>query len=226
MSPRSPKASVSTDVARIAPPPPARKPGPVFVTLSQGATIVRIFDPDRRGANALTFRHNGPRKRFDHHRGEGSERIPADDPDRAVYYAAWSRKPAEAFSSALVEVFGDTGIVELANRVVAMPCATRSLHLLDLRGRGAVRADTIAAVAKCPYQHSQPWSRYFYDTSTTYSTLDGVLYRNAHNDEPALMLYERAMDGLQCDREAVIRLDHSSLRPLLLEMMRANNLTF
>lgn len=213
-------------MARIALPPPARIPDPLFLVLPARATLVRIFDPDRRDASALTFRENGPRKRFDHHRGEGAERLPADDPERSVYYAAWSDEPAVAFSSSLVEVFGDTGIVESANRLVAMPRLTRTLRLLDLRGRGAMRAGAISAVAKCQYHLSQPWSRHFYESPADYGTVDGLLYLNAHNDEPAVLLYERAAGGLACPSDALIRLDHPSLRPLLLAAMRANSLTF
>lgn len=213
-------------MVRIALPPPARTPDPLFVMLPADATLVRIFDPDRHGAGALTFRRNGPRKRFDHHRGEGPDRLPADDPERAVYYAAWSDKPAEAFSSSLVEVFGDTGIVEPANRLVAMPRLTRTHRLLDLRGRGAMRAGTIAAIAKCQYHLSQPWSRHFYESPADYDVVDGLLYLNAHNDGPAVLFYERAAGGLACPPDALIRLDHPSLRPLLLAVMRANSLTF
>lgn len=174
----------------------------------------------------MSFRSYGPLRRFDHHRGRGAAREPSVDAERAVYYASWSTNEAEAFSSCLVEVFGDTGIVELANRMVAMPALTRHLRLLDLRGRGAMRAGTIAAVAKCHHSQAQPWSRFFYESTDIYGRVDGLLYRNAHNDEPAVMLYERAVDSLVCPPGAVVRLDHPSLRPLLLSTMLANDLTF
>lgn len=208
------------------PPPPARPPVPVVVDLPAGTRLIRIFDPDRRNTTAISFRWNGPRMRFDHQHGQGLGRVPSDDPERAVYYASWSDSPSEAFSSCLVEVFGDTGIVETANRWIAMPELSRAHRLLDLRGRGAMRAGTNAAAAKCPYHQSQPWSCHFYETLETYGCLDGLFYSNAHNDEPALVLYERAADGLYCPPGALTRLDHPELRPLLLWAMRANNLTF
>ncbi len=196
------------------------------MTIPAGTHLVRIYDPTRRNTGALTFRRNGPRKRFDHHRGAGLRRTPSDDPHRAVYYAAWSTDLGDALSSCLVEVFGDTGIVELGTMRVALPTVTRPLQLLDLRDHGAMRAGTVAAIAKCPHQRSQPWSRYFYDETSQYGAVDGLAYRNAHNDEPALMLYERAMGALTCPPDAVTRLDDLGLRPLVLAIMRRNNLTF
>src|SRR5690606_23706211 len=50
----------------------------------------------------------------------------------------------------------------------------------------------------CEYRLSQPWSRYFYETPDTYGLIDGLCYLNAHNDEPAILLYERARDALHC----------------------------
>jgi hypothetical protein len=174
----------------------------------------------------LTFRANGPRKRFDDHRGRGPNRAPDDDPERAVYSAAWSPDLAEALSSCLVGVFGDTGIVAFGDLEAAMPTPTRSLRLLDLRDNGAMCAGTVAAAAKCEHRLSQPWSRYFYENPSEFGALDGLIYRNAHNDEPAVMLYERARSALICPADAVVRLDHPALRPLLLAIMRRNNLVF
>jgi hypothetical protein len=216
----------SLDVVSLAPPPPNRPVAPIFLEVGTDATLVRIFDPTRRGATALTFRANGPRKRFDHHRGKGPDREPADDPERAVYYASWSTDVSEALSSCLVEVFGDTGFVALGDLEVASPALQRPLQLLDLRGSGAMRAETLAAIAKCEHRLSQPWSRYFYENRVDFGAIDGLVYRNAHNDEPAIILYERAQSALVCPAGAVARLDHPGLRPLLLAIMRRNNLVF
>jgi hypothetical protein len=207
-------------------PPPKRGVSPVFCHLPVGATLVRLFDPTRHNTEALTFRYNGPRARFDHHRGEGPNRSPADDPDRAVYYGAWSADLSIALSSCLAEVFGDTRVVELGNFHVAMPLVIQSLRLLDLRGRGAMRAGTVAAIAKCDHRQSQPWSRYFYETDSAYGFVDGLIYHNAHNDEPAVMLYERARAALICNDDAVVRLDHPALRALLDDLMQENQLVF
>lgn len=196
----------------------------MFLDIPVGGRLVRIFDPTRRNATALTFRANGPRKRFDHHRGRGPDREPHDDPDRAVYYAAWSPDIPEALSTCVVEVFGDTGIVAFSDLAVAMPTATRSLHLLELRDNGAMCAGTLAAIAKCEHRLSQPWSRYIYENEADYGALDGLIYRNAHNDGPAIVLYERARTALVCPDDAVTRLDHPGLRPLWIDVMRRNNL--
>lgn len=217
--------SASTDVVLLSLPPPKRGVSPVYRDLPIGATLVRIFDPTRRNAEALTFRFNGPRARFDHHRGDGPDRTPTDDPERAVYYAAWSDDLSEALSSCLVEVFGDTRIVELGNFHAAMPSVIRPMRLLDLRGRGAMRAGTVAAIAKCDHRQSQPWSRYFYESESAYGTVDGLMYHNAHNDEPAVMLYERARTAMMCHDDAIVRLDQPALQPLLDDLLRANQLT-
>ncbi len=51
-----------------------------------------------------------------------------------MYYAALK------FSSCLVEVFGDTGVIETGIKRVCRPQLTRALRLLDLRGSGAMNA--------------------------------------------------------------------------------------
>ncbi|HET7035242.1 MAG TPA: hypothetical protein VFI42_06110 [Thermomicrobiaceae bacterium] len=211
----------------VNPPPPARPVTPCFTAISAGEKLVRIFDPTRHGTTALTFRANGPRKRFDHHRGTNPERAPCDDPERAIYYAAWSdRTPAEAFSSCFAEIFGDTGLVELGDRAVALPALTRPLHLLDLRGVGAMRAGTVTAITACDYRLSQRWACYFYENTDDFDTIDGISYHNAHNGESALALFERARAALICAPDDVLRLDDPTLRPLVLDIMRQNNLYF
>jgi hypothetical protein len=218
--------SASTDVVRINLPPPSRRVRPRFVEVDLGTRLVRIFDPTRRNTSALTFRSYGPLKRFDHHRGQGPGRTLSEDGERSVYYAASDPDATRALSSCLVEVFGDTGIVEPGDRLVAMPEVTRPLQLLDLRGHGSMRAGTVAAIAKCEYSSSQPWSRYFYETIDDYGIVDGLIYLNAHNDEPATMLYERAQDGLRCQQSDVVRLDDDRLRRTLVKIMYSNNLTW
>lgn len=68
------------------------------------------------------------------------------------------------------------------------------------------------------------WSRYFYETTSVYGVIDGLCYLNAHNDEPAILLYERARDALHCTDHDIVRLHDPRLRPTLLAIMRANNL--
>lgn len=180
--------------------------------------MVRLFDPSRHGATAAGFRSYGPLLRFDHHRwredGTGEE-----DVERGIYYAATT------ISGCMVEIFGDAGVVDLHRHYVASPILRRDLHLLDLRGNGAMRAGTKAAVSKVPDRSlSQAWSRYFYETTGVYGDLDGIVYLNAHNDEYSLALYERASDALECPPERTMRLNDEVLRAAVLEAADDNDL--
>jgi hypothetical protein len=125
----------------------------------------------------------------------------------------------------LVEVFGDTRVIELGECHVAIPTLGRSLRLLDLRGPGAMRAGSVAALAKTADRTlSQAWARYFYERRATFGRVDGLWYSNAHNDQDALVLFERAGDALVCTSTAVVRLDAPGLRPLILDLARQNHL--
>ena len=74
-----------------------------------------------------------------------------------------------------------------------------NITLLDLRGAGAMKAGSVAALSTTDKrQLSQEWSRYFYEQENIYSTVDGLIYCNAHNNEEAIALYERSMNGLVC----------------------------
>ncbi len=204
----------------VAAPPPITPPAPVFHTVPAGGRLYRIFNPAYPG-----FRHYGPlAMRFDHHAGTGPARTPAPDAARGIYYAAFS------LSGCVVEVFGDaTRRIERAGRSVARPRLLRDLRLLDLRGSGAMRAGTVAALAKVPDRPiTQAWSRFFYERTDLYTAVDGLLFYNAHNDEEALTLYERAADALYCpdDDPAYVRpLADPSLLPALLTIANDNNLT-
>ena len=203
----------------IAPPPPTVPVEPLTAELPVGTRLVRVFDPSKHQATATGFRFHGPHARFDHHEGSGPERCPDLSPIRGIYYAALR------LSGCLVEVFGDTRVVEFGDRHVAMPSLRRPLRLLDLRGSGAMRAGSVAALAKIADRSlSQAWARYFYDHPDIYGLVDGLMYLNAHNDEEALALFERATDALTCTLDAVARLDAPSLRPLILDLARQSNL--
>lgn len=165
----------------VAAPPPARRPRPQHLTLPNAAELYRIYDPTRHGAGPLSFRRVGPLVRFDHHESGSSE--------RAIYYAALT------LDACVVEVFGDVGVVRLDELRVANPLLERELLLLDLRGRAAMRAGTVVAVATADHALSQQWSRYFYDNPDTYGQIDGLVYANAHNGADAIAIYERAQDA-------------------------------
>jgi hypothetical protein len=142
--------------------------------------MVRIYGTKHLGP--VDYNHNGPRGRFDHHQNPIS--TPADDPDRGVYYAA------DDLAGCVIEVFGDTGVVEPTGYRVAVVETTRRLRLLDLRGDGAWYAGTVAAITQDSGRAiSQEWARYFYQT---YPDMHGVAYNNAHNNGPAYALFERA----------------------------------
>lgn len=169
-------------------PPPRRTPRkPLHVTISAGSELYRIYDPGPPYySEATTFRFGGPQRRFDH------RLIDETSPTRGVYYAA------RDLEGAIVEVFGDTGVVQLLPWYVAVSYPQRDLLLLDLRGSGAMRAGTNSAVTKARHNQTYQWSRYFYEHPEIYGELDGLLWPNAHNDADAILLYERTKEALMC----------------------------
>jgi len=168
----------------IAPPPPVVLPQPVFARVQSGVSLVRMYDPTRFNAQPTAFRFTGPYKRFDHQREVNGK--PALTTDRGIMYAG------DTFSGCIVEVFGDRKIIEVGTWEVAVIEPTRELKLMDLRGAGAMKAGTVAAVCKdSNHKFSQEWSRYFYETTFAYQTIDGLLFQNAHNEETAYAFYER-----------------------------------
>lgn len=204
----------------IASPPPSKPPSPLYRTLASNSTLLRIFDPTRYGTQAFTFRYYGPINRFDH------QRLPptgnrAQDPERGIYYAGLT------LSCCLVEYFGDAGVIELKDQQICQVQLTRDLTLLDLRANGAMRAGSVAALAKIADRDlSQEWSRYFYEQTDQYGEIDGISYLNAHNDEEAIALYERAQSGLVCTDTQILPLAHPSLRPGIQQAALANHLDF
>jgi hypothetical protein len=202
-------------MVQIAPPPPKIPPSPLFHRLAVGTHLVRIFNPSQYQTQALTFRFYGPIHRFDHHRGKN----PQNDPERGIYYTAFT------LSGCLVEYFGDTGVIELKSEQVGRIEITRTLTLLDLRGAGAMRAGSVSALAKTAVRElSQQWSRYFYEQSHIYGIIDGIIYFNAHNDEEAIALYERATNGLACPSSQILNLNHPQLRPAIQATAIKNNM--
>lgn len=204
----------------IASPPPARSIRPIHANLSLGTQLRRIFDPTRHHTQALSFRHFGPMNRFDHQRPRG-EHGKGEDPERGIYYTGFT------LSCCIVEVFGDEGVISLKDQQVCLVDVIRELTLLDLRYEGSLRAGSVAALAKTANRPlSQEWSRYFYDHPELYQAVDGLLYLNAHNDEEAIALYERAETALACSQSNILRIDHPSLRPALQQIALDNNLDF
>lgn len=178
-------------MVRVAPPPPdlRRRINPSHHTLAEGSDLFRIYDPDApygpRDGNA--FRWHGPYARFDHHRGTGARER------RGIWYGGLT------LSCAVVEAF-EIGVVDPGTKRLARTRATRDLLLLDLGGRAAMRAGTVAAISAGDHALSQPWSRSFWEHPEIYGEIDGLLYPSAHNGEPATALYERSRDGLAVPR--------------------------
>jgi len=189
------------------------RPTPQHHVVQSGAVLIRLFNPRSHGAQALKFRQYGPLSRFDHHRPNP----PAVDADRGILYAG------QTLSCCLVEVFGDSRVIDVGDFEVAALRTLRDLTVLDLRGEFAMRAGTVAAVCKDSHRaYSQAWSQYFYENSFLYGEVDGLLFPNAHNDEVAFALYERAESGLDCT--ACARLDIDELRPEVQLTAAENNL--
>jgi hypothetical protein len=181
--------------------PPSTPPldlDPLFFLLNPGDTIVRIYKNKR---TATEFNNYGPQGRFDHHI-ERKLGDPKTDTQRSVYYAApILSSPADALSCAIAEVFGEAGIMdELGLRNICFVEIIQELKLLDLRGDGAMMAGcTSAATIKIPdKQCTQEWSRHFYENISAYSQIDGVIYAGAYNEQPSIMLYERAINAVRC----------------------------
>jgi hypothetical protein len=174
-------------MVRVALPPPdaRRRISPTHRTLVAGTDLFRIYDAatPHGPRNGKAFRWHGPFARFDHHRGTGSRER------RGIWYAGL------ALSCAVVEAF-DIGIVEPGTKRLARARATRDLLLLDLRGRAAMRAGTVAAISAGDHSLSRAWSRYFWEHPEIYGKLDGLFYASAHNGELAVALYERSRDGV------------------------------
>ena len=156
-------------VIKLPPPDPRRRLNPVRITLPAGTDLYRIYDPaSRYRPQALTFRVRGPFARMDHHEGTG-----ADEP-RGIWYGGLT------LSCAVVEAF-DSGFVDLGTKRLARVRTTREILLLDLRGRAAMRAGTVAAISAGDHALAQPWSRYFWEHAEIYGELDGLFYLSAHN---------------------------------------------
>jgi RES domain len=178
-------------MVRLALPPPEsrRRISPTHHTLPAGSNLFRIHDPAalHGSRDGKTFRWRGPYARFDHHRGTGGRER------RGIWYGGLT------LSCAVVEAF-DIGVVDPGTKRLARARATHDLLLLDLRGRAAMRAGTVAAISARDHSLSQPWSRYFWEHSEIYGELDGLFYLSAHNGQPAVALYERGRDGLEVPR--------------------------
>jgi hypothetical protein len=143
--------------------------------------------------------------------------IPEEDRDRAVYYAAFS------LSGSVVEVFGDDRVIERGTFRAVYSTLGEPLNLLDLRRDAAIRAGVFHAIGQIEdTAKTQAWARYFYETTATYGTVDGLLYANAHNGEDAVLLYERGAHAIASAKQRIRLLANPELE---LELLRIADAT-
>lgn len=196
-------------------PPPSRSIAPKFVTLVRNDILIRIFDPTKYDATAISFRNYGPISRFDHHR-EFPQRL---DPDRSVIYAGCT------LSCCIVEIFGTGGVVKLERQQTAFITLKDSLKLLDLRGSAAMAAGTVAALSSITQRDiSQAWGKYFYENPQLYGNIDGLIFSGAHNGSDAISLYERAESKLASAKIEILPLNHPDLRDGILSIAKNHGL--
>jgi hypothetical protein len=216
----------------ILPPPPTVTPRPQHETVETQTALVRIFNPaSRYKTQASTYRYFGPLLRFDHHQPLTKEEVGKltlkgtashkgkEDPQRGITYWGYT------LSCCLVELFGDTKIVEFKDYEVAIATLEQPLLLLDIRDKGAMAAGSVAALGSVADRLvSQAWSRYFYLETDIYQKVDGILYNNAHNGEKAIALYERSEPIISNAKIQTRPLKDRSIRHLIDVAVAENNM--
>ncbi|MEM8830968.1 MAG: RES family NAD+ phosphorylase [Cyanobacteria bacterium P01_G01_bin.19] len=196
-------------------PPPTRNISPQWFELKAGTKIQRIFDPTNYGSTATGFRYYGPLSRFDHQ----NNKKPKIDKERGIIYAGLS------LSCCLIEVFGDDETIKIQKQQIAYITLKQSLKLLDLRDSGAWNAGSVAAMAVDGRRRlTQAWSRYFYENPNLYSNIEGLIFNNAHDGEPAIALYERAASKLLSADVSVLDLNEPTIRETVLAIANRLNL--
>jgi hypothetical protein len=209
----------------IAPPPPINcTPRPQYKTVTPLTPLVRIFNPaSRHKTQADTYRYFGPLLRFDHHqpltKEEATRLKGKKDPSRGIAYWGFT------LSCCLVELFGDSKIVEFKDYEVAIATIKQPLLLLDIRESGAMAAGSVAALGSVADRSiSQAWSRYFYEKTEIYQEVHGILYNNAHNGEKAIALYERSSLIIRSANIQTRLLRDKSIRHLIDACVADNNM--
>lgn len=208
----------------ILPPPPTVTPHPLYEKVATKTALVRIFNPATRYKTlANTYRYFGPLLRFDHQqpltKEEATKLKGKTSQDRGITYWGYT------LSCCLVELFGDTKIVEFNDYEVAVAIINKPLLLLDLRNKGAMAAGSVAALgATADRLVSQAWSRYFYEETDIYQKVDGILYSNAHNGEKAVALYERSEPIISNAKIQTRPLKDRSIRHLIDAAVAQNNM--
>jgi hypothetical protein len=208
----------------ILPPPPTVTPRPQYETVEPRTALVRIFNPaSRYKTQANSYRFFGPLLRFDHQQPLTKEEATSlkgkEDPERGITYWGYT------LSCCLVELFGDTKIVEFKDYEVAIAIIPQPLLLLDIRDQAAMAAGSVAALgAVADRLVSQAWSRFFYEQTDIYQEVDGILYSNAHNGEKAIALYERSEPIISNALIKTRPLKDKSIRHLIDAAVAENNM--
>lgn len=202
------------------PPPDPKIPiSPVWKILPTKTKLIRIFNPTKHQTQATTFRYYGPIGRFDHQRYSLSK--PEVDSDRGINYWGFT------LSCCVVEVFGDSRVIETENLEVTLVELSQPIKLLDLRATAAMKAGTVSAVAKTANRDlSQAWARYFYEQTQIYDEIAGLIFSNAHNDEDAIALFERTEPQLKSAKVITLPLNSNALRAALADIAIENSLIF
>jgi hypothetical protein len=176
-------------VAKLPEPPPATQLATIPAVeraLPVGTRCWRIyFQGGAHPGSWDALRGYGPTgARFDHHLP------PARVQDRRVLYAA------EQAATCLAEVFQDTRTIDRRRNdpwLVGF-ALIRPVTLLDLTGAWPTRAGASMAINSGPRPRARRWSQAIYEA---YPTVEGLYYASSMNaNQPALALYERAVDAL------------------------------
>jgi hypothetical protein len=208
-------------MVEINPPPPAPKfpISPEYKVLQIGTQLRRIYNPNQYNTRPISFRFNGPRARFDHHRY--SDQDPQEDNERGINYWGFS------LSCCLVEVFGDTRIIDVENYQVALLTLNQTIKLLDIRGKAAMKEGILSSISQIPDRNlSQLWGKYFYEKTEIYGLIDGLIFNNAHNSEDSIALYERAKPQLDSAKIKTLVLNSPSLRSAIADCALENSMIF
>ncbi|MEM6611851.1 MAG: hypothetical protein AAF652_06265 [Cyanobacteria bacterium P01_C01_bin.72] len=135
----------------------------------------------------------------------------------------------------MVEIFGDTRVIDVQNYHLATITLTQPLKLLNLIGDAAMQAGTLNSVSQisvakpCRQAYrdiSQAWGKYFYETTSVYGKVDGLIFGNAHNNEQSIALYERAKPQLDSAKVKTIALSCRALRPAIIEVAQECSMIF
>jgi len=201
------------------PPNPDLPLSPKYKILEAGTKLRRIYNPNSYNTKAVSFRFNGPRSRFDHHRFSNDD--PQEDSKRGVNYWGFT------LSCCLVEVFGDTRVIDVDEYEVALLTLNQTINLLDIRAKGAMNAGILSSVSQIADRNlSQLWGKYFYEETNIYGVIDGLIFNNAHNNEDSIVLYERAIPQIESATIKILALNSQSLHSAICDCALENSMIF